>query len=302
MYNAAYHRFTLFLTACTFLLIVAGALVTSNDAGLAVPDWPTSFGHWVKIPPMVGGVKYEHGHRMVAQFVGLLTIVLAVWTQRAECRRWMRGLAWGMLGLVIVQGVLGGLTVLLLLPWWVSTLHAMLAQTFFSLTLLMAVFASRRWVESRPQGLPVGGGVSLRGLSLAGIAAVYLQLFLGAAFRHQGMHFLPHVVGAVLATGVLLWLAVRALSGYGQVRPVKAAASSILGLLFLQILLGLAAYLTRVEWGRDAAQPEMSMVVTTVAHVAVGALLLAHCFVLAAQAYRHTAPHAGRAALEEAAA
>src|SRR5207248_8839406 len=110
-YNRAYHRFTLLLASFTFLLIVAGALVTSNDAGLAVPDWPTSFGSFYKIPPMVGGVKYEHGHRMVAQFVGLLTIILAIWTQRRDPRSWMRKLAWFALVLVIIQGVLGGLTV-----------------------------------------------------------------------------------------------------------------------------------------------------------------------------------------------
>ncbi|MBI2683217.1 MAG: COX15/CtaA family protein [Acidobacteriales bacterium] len=302
MYNAHYHRFTIFLTACTFLLIVAGALVTSNDAGLAVPDWPTSFGNWVKIPPMVGGVKYEHGHRMVAQFVGFLTIVLAVWTQRAETRAWMRKLAWAMLGLVMVQGVLGGLTVLMLLPWWVSTLHAMAAQTFFSLTMLMAVFASRRWLDAEPSPVEDGGSVSLRVLSMAGIAVVYVQLFLGAGFRHQGMHFLPHVIGAVAATGLLIRLSVRALSGFGTIRPIKAAASSILGLLFLQILLGFGAYLTRVEWGRDAVQPQLSMVLTTVGHVAVGALLLAHCFLLAVQAYRHTLPARGDSVRAEKAA
>src|SRR6185312_9740262 len=117
-------------------------------AGLAVPDWPTSFGSFYKIPPMVGGVKYEHGHRMVAQFVGLLTIILAIWTQRKDARSWMRKLGWFMLLLVIIQGTLGGLTVKMLLPWYISTAHAMVAQTFFSLTLLMTVFASRRWIES----------------------------------------------------------------------------------------------------------------------------------------------------------
>ena len=82
----------MFLAEQTLLLIVLGALVTSNDAGLSVPDWPTSFGSFYKIPPMVGGVKYEHGHRMFAEFVGLLIIVMAVWTQRVEQRKWMKAL------------------------------------------------------------------------------------------------------------------------------------------------------------------------------------------------------------------
>jgi cytochrome c oxidase assembly protein subunit 15 len=270
-----------------FLLIVAGALVTSNDAGLAVPDWPTSFGSFYKIPPMVGGVKYEHGHRMIAQFVGFLTIILAIWTQRVDRRPWMRKLGWFALGLVIAQGVLGGLTVKMLLPWYVSTAHAMFAQTFFSLTILMSIFSSRRWIESKPQHFSDTGTFSLRALSLLAITAVYVQLFLGGAFRHGGMHFLPHIIGAGFATVILLWASIRALVGFSNVRPIRGAAIAILGLLFLQLVLGFGAYLTRVEWGKDAAQPRMSMVLTTVAHVAIGALLLAHCFMLAVQAYRH---------------
>ncbi|MCI0354219.1 MAG: COX15/CtaA family protein, partial [Acidobacteria bacterium] len=139
-YNRAHHGFAVFTAGVTFVLLIAGALVTSNDAGLAVPDWPTSFGSLYKIPPMVGGVKYEHGHRMVAQFVGLLTIVLALWTWRVDRRAWMRKLGFAALGLVIVQGILGGITVLYFLPPWVSTAHATLAQTFFCTIVLMALF------------------------------------------------------------------------------------------------------------------------------------------------------------------
>src|SRR5262252_6481090 len=130
----------------TLLLILAGALVTSNNAGLAVPDWPTSFGSLYKIPPMVGGIKYEHGHRMLAEFVGLLTIVAALWTQFKDPRSWMRKLGWTALVLVIVQGVLGGITVKMFLPWYVSTAHTAAAQTFFSLIVLMALFTSRSWM------------------------------------------------------------------------------------------------------------------------------------------------------------
>ncbi|MCU1306287.1 MAG: putative Cytochrome oxidase assembly precursor [Acidobacteriaceae bacterium] len=286
-YNPAYHRFTIFLSVCVFLLIVAGALVTSNDAGLAVPDWPTSFGSFYKIPPMVGGVKYEHGHRMIAQFVGFLTIILAIWTQRSDCRPAIRKLGWFALALVIAQGILGGLTVKMLLPWYVSTGHAMLAQTFFSLTILMSIFASRRWIETEPQHFQDIAPVGLRTLSLFALAAVYVQLFLGGAFRHGGMHFIYHIIGAGVATAILLWTSIRALTAFPQVRPIRAAASAILGLLVLQLVLGFGAYLTRIEWGKDAAQPRMSMVLTTVAHVAIGALLLAHCFMLSVQAYRY---------------
>ena len=128
-YNAALHKFAVVLACWTFLLIIAGALVTSNDAGLSVPDWPTSFGSLYKIPHMVGGVRFEHSHRMIAQMAGLLTIVLAIWTWRADKRRWMKYLGVGALGTVIAQGVLGGLTVLFYLPAPISSAHAALAQT-----------------------------------------------------------------------------------------------------------------------------------------------------------------------------
>src|SRR5205085_7858252 len=104
-YNRAHHRFALLLAGCTFVLLVAGALVTSNDAGLAVPDWPTSFGSIYKIPPMVGGIRFEHSHRMIAEGVGLLTILFCVATFRLDARRWLRNLSLATIGTVIAQGV-----------------------------------------------------------------------------------------------------------------------------------------------------------------------------------------------------
>src|SRR5947199_5192418 len=102
-YDRGLHRLAVLLACWTFLLIIAGALVTSNEAGLSVPDWPTSFGSWYKIPKLVGGVKFEHTHRMIAQVAGLLTIVLAIWMWRSEKRRWLRGLGFAALGTVVAQ-------------------------------------------------------------------------------------------------------------------------------------------------------------------------------------------------------
>jgi cytochrome c oxidase assembly protein subunit 15 len=133
----------------TFCLIIAGALVTSNDAGLSVPDWPTSFGSLYKIPRMVGGVRFEHTHRMVAEFVGLLTIIIAIWTWRVDKRPWMKALGIGALGTVIAQGILGGITVLHFLPPAVSTAHAIVGQTFFCIAVAIALglSGSRRFRE-----------------------------------------------------------------------------------------------------------------------------------------------------------
>ena len=274
------------LAGLTCLLILAGALVTSNDAGLSVPDWPTSFGSLYRMPPMVGGVKYEHGHRMVAEFVGLLCIVLAIWTWRVDRRRWMRLLSLSVLGAVIVQGVLGGVTVLKLLPWEISTAHATMAQMIFGVLVAMGLVTSRRWLESSPSDVRENSKPSLEILSALGVAAVWLQLILGAAFRHSGMRLLPHIVCAVVVTFLLLWAVIRALPLSVRVPALAAPAKAVLALLVVQLLLGFAAYVTRVQLGADAPQPLAVVVSATVAHVTVGALLLAASLILAIQAHR----------------
>jgi cytochrome c oxidase assembly protein subunit 15 len=286
-YNRNHHRFAVLLACWTFLLIIAGALVTSNDAGLSVPDWPTSFGSWYKIPKLVGGVKFEHTHRMIAQAAGLLTIILAVWTWRAEKRRWLRILAFAALGIVIAQGILGGLTVLFYLPPAVSSAHAALAQTFFCLAVAMAVFTSQQWIEEEPRVEFDQRRPSLFTLTLLSIFVLYVQLTLGAMFRHHGLSWWPHVVHAVVVSFVLAWTAVRAMTVYPQIEAVRRPAILMLSLVIAQLCLGFTAFLTRVEWGKDAIQPELPMIISTVAHVAVGALLLATTVILAIQVWRH---------------
>jgi cytochrome c oxidase assembly protein subunit 15 len=286
-YNSGLHRFAIFTATVTLILIVAGALVTSNDAGLSVPDWPTSFGSIYKIPQMVGGIKYEHTHRMVAEFVGLLTIILAVWTWRVEKRRWMRLLGVGALATVIIQGVLGGLTVLYFLPAPVSSAHAAVAQTFFCIAVSIAVFTGRRWLQEHPRTDFDARRPTLFTLTLLSIFVLYVQLLLGAMFRHHGLSWWPHVVHAGVVATVLSWTAIRAIGVYSQVDAVKRPAVMMLGLMVAQLCLGFFAFITRVMWGHDAAQPELPMVVATVIHVAVGALLLATTVVLAIQVWRH---------------
>jgi len=286
-YNRGHHRFAVVLACWTFLLIIAGALVTSNDAGLSVPDWPTSFGSWYKIPKLVGGIKFEHTHRMIAQVAGLLTIVLAVWTWRVEKRRWMRLLGFAALGTVVAQGVLGGLTVLFYLPPAVSSAHAALAQTFFCIAVVLALFTAQKWVEEQPRVELDQRRPSLFTLTLLSIFVLYVQLVLGAMFRHHGLSWWPHVVHAVVVSFVLAWTSVRALTVYPQIEAVRRPAVLMLGLVITQLCLGFAAFLTRVMWGRDAVQPELPMVISTVAHVATGALLLATTVILAIQVWRH---------------
>src|SRR5271163_1851223 len=286
-YHRGLHRFAIFTACAVLLLIVAGALVTSNDAGLSVPDWPTSYGSFYKMPRMVGGVLYEHGHRMFAEFVGLITIILAIWTWRVEKRRWLRFLGLAALATVIMQGILGGLTVLFFLPAPISSAHAAVAQTFFCIAVAIAVFTGRRWVEEQPRTELDRHCPTLFTLTLLSILVLYVQLILGAMFRHHGLSWWPHVINAGVVAIVLSWTAVRAISVYPHVDAVRRPAVAMLGLMVAQLCLGFLAFITRVMWGRDAAQPELPMVISTVVHVAVGALLLATTVVLAIQVWRN---------------
>ena len=249
---------------------------------------------------MVGGVKYEHGHRMFAEFIGLLIIVMAVWTQRVEQRKFMRVLGWTALAAVIGQGILGGLTVLNFLPWSISTAHATLGQTIFALTVAMALFTSKSWLQETHSIGESGLVPGTPTLAAVAAACVWVQLILGAAFRHFGIKLLPHLIGACLVTAVLCWLVVRVLSRYGSVDHLRKPAQTLLGLLMLQLGLGFCAYLTRLVWGHDAVQPMQVMVVSTVAHVAGGALVLAATVVLAIQAFRMIAVHAAQPAAHSA--
>ena len=266
---------------------MAGASVTSNDAGLSVPDWPTSFGYLVKVPHFVGGVRFEWSHRMVAGSLVVLTLAIAAWTLLVEKRSWLRKLALAAVGTVIAQAVLGGMTVLMLQPPAVSTAHALVAQTFFCIAVSIALFTGRRWVEEVPRVEFDTRRPSLFTLNVLSIVVLYVQLILGGMFRHHGMSWWPHVAHAAVVAFVLTWTAVRALSVYSNLEAIRRPAIMMLSLLIAQLCLGFSAFLTRVAWGRDAVQPELPMVISTVAHVAVGALLLATTVVLAIQVWRH---------------
>ncbi|MFI5069442.1 MAG: heme A synthase [Terriglobales bacterium] len=297
-YNSAHHWFAVFVACATFILLIAGALVTSNDAGLSIPDWPTSFGSF-SVPHLHGGVQYEWSHRAIAFSTGLLTVGIAVWTWISDHRLWMKGLGLAALATIISQGILGGLTVLYFQPPMVSSAHAAVAQTFFCIACAIALFTSRSWVQNTPvqqtyELTSDSGHPSLLTLSFLSIFILYAQLILGAMFRHHGMSWLPHVLNAPVVAIVITWTAVRALSRYSKDDAIRRSAIVMLSLLIAQLFLGFLAFMTRVEWGRDAAQPEFPMVVSTVAHVVTGALLLALTVILTIQVWRNV-PAAGNA-------
>src|SRR5262245_13086297 len=264
--NLALHRFAVFTACSTVVLIFIGGLVTSTDSGLSVPDWPTTYGWNMFTFPMskwVGGILYEHGHRLVASFVGFLTVVLTIWTWLKEDRPSVRWLAAAALGAVILQGVLGGLTVIFLLPPPISTAHACLAQTYFCLVIALALVTAPSWKRGLPTvqqrrnltpRLPV--------LCAATTAAVYVQLLMGALMRHTGaglaipdfplafgriippftsekvvIHF-AHRVGALVVATMIIWTFSRIYRHHSGQSLLMRPALLMLASLVLQITLG----------------------------------------------------------------
>jgi heme a synthase len=276
------HRFALFLSGSIVVLLMAGALVTSHDAGLAVPDWPLSYGSLM--PPMVGGIFWEHGHRVIATVVGILTIILAILLAGSEPRRWVRNLGWTALGLVIAQGVLGGITVKYLLPPPISTAHATLAQLFFITIVSITLFTSKWWQSDLPL-LRDTGSPRLPGLAALTTAAIFVQLILGAGFRHGAFGIVPHLIGATVVLFLVIFAGRTLRKRFGKVRDLRRWGLLLQSALGIQILLGLAAYWAVVKAVQDA-QPTSVYVVLTVAHVLGGALTLAASIVLTLSCFR----------------
>jgi cytochrome c oxidase assembly protein subunit 15 len=299
--NKGVHRFALLVAGATFFLIIAGALVTSHDAGLATADWPLTEGRFLpKVESlgmntgvnMVGNLFWEHGHRMVATTVGLLTIGLVIFLLLKEKRSWVRRLGWLALLGVIAQGLLGGLTVKLMLPLVVSSAHATLAQLFFCTTVSLAVFTSASWMKSRPT-IEEQGSLPVRYVCVATAATIFLQLVIGATLRHSATWdqplptdlLLTHIGGAVAVTLLLGGAALMILRRHGNEAFLTRPAKVALSLLAVQLGLGIAAYLTRVASPNDP-QPLNPMVGITVAHVACGALVFATTIVLTLRAFK----------------
>ena len=271
------HRFAKFLVACTVLLILAGSLVTSHDSGLSVPDWPTSYGwNMFTFPPSkwVGGILYEHGHRLIASTVGFLTIILAVWLWRAEPRRWLRWLGVAALGAVIAQGAARRPDRAVLPAAAISTAHAGLAEIFFCLTVAIALFTSPGWIAGyAPRRRRRSGGDRARrcaALATATTVLIYTQILVGATMRHTGAglaipdfplmfgHLIPdhwnakiaihfaHRVGALLVTRRdprRLFAHVR--SHHRDRRELTRPATLLLALVAVQVTLGALTVLSR---------------------------------------------------------
>lgn len=278
------HRFAILCAIATFILIFVGGLVTSTGSALAVPDWPLAYGRLV--PKLVGGVRFEYGHRVVAGGVVLLTIILALWTAMIEQRSWVRKTAYAAAAVIVVQAILGGITVLYLLPLPVAVAHAGTAQGLLCLMVSMALFTNPKF-GTGPQLDADVGRPRLAVLVTLTTAVIYTQILIGAVMRHLGAglaipdfptsfgHLMPpflsiaidvnfaHRCGAVAVTLMVLWTAARVFRGYRDRPELTRPALLLIALLAMQVTLG-----ALTVWSGRAVIP-------TTTHVAIGAAVLA---------------------------
>lgn len=287
-------RFSVATVLATVLLLSWGAVVTSIGAGMAFPDWPTSLGSYNLLTPVEGWWRVpaylaEHGHRLIASLVGVLTLVLAGWTWWADPRAWMRKLGVGALVLVVAQGILGGLRVL-----WVSIdlalLHACVAQLFFAILVAMTLFVTETWREWEDVLPQTGAAGRLRRWSYVAAVVVYLQIVLGAFLRHPGAGMSGgltalHVTGAFVVVGAVLGVFVIAEKHFESISAVRRTAWVLLGTMALQFALGLASLLLTL-YEPSGEGSVVAYVLLTVAHLVMGAVLFGASIVMALLASR----------------
>ena len=288
--NRYLRMFTLATFAVAIALLSWGAFVTSIDAGLAVPDWPTSFDSYDPFNPWpdwwtITPVLAEHGHRLLGALVGLLTLVLAIWTWRTDQRKWMRRLGVSALLLVIAQGVLGGLRVV-----WVSldlaVIHACVAQLFFALLACMALFQTETW--ARPAA--VVRKSDIKHILWMAPLAVYIQIILGALLRHPGTGIdttlvALHLGWAFVATSMIAVFVSRIRTALPSGGVLGTLTGAVLAILTGQVALGLFAYFVLLDESGQL-QPSNIQVIANSSHMVIGALLFASTIVTATLAAR----------------
>ena len=284
-YNPGVHRFANFVVAWTVLLFIAGALVTSNNAALSVPDWPKSFGTWFpSLRQLAGGAFFEHSHRVIAGGLGIFTLALAILIWLKDKRRWLRWFGVIAVAGVVVQALLGGEVVRQLLHYWLPVIHACFAQIVFAAVLSIAVFTSRWWVSEHAQ-LEDAGTASIHTLAILNAAVIFFQVVLGAGFRHQDIPVWPHIAGAFIVLAMVVWTAVVLRKRFGASREMSRARILLHAVFGTQFVLGFGAYWSRLTTA-DAPQPMPVMVALTVTHTVVGALLFALSVVVVLICYR----------------
>ena len=281
-------RLSLLTSASTVVLIFVGGLVTNTGSALAVPDWPSTFGYTMFFYPwsrMVGGIFYEHSHRLIGSIVGLLTLTLAVSLWLKEPRRSVRRLGAVALGAVIVQGIVGGLRVILpSAGGQFAVIHGSLAQSFFALTVTLALLTSPEWSQES-QKIMVADSGALKRLCVLTTGFVYVQIVFGALLTHIGSLLQAHLLFAALVTIHMLLVAGRIIRHHSDQPKLMRPVITLLTLLLVQLLLGIGSYVVRFTSLDIPYAPIIGLAFPTT-HRVNGALMLAACIVLTLRTFR----------------
>lgn len=288
------YRFALLTTSLTILLLMAGALVTNNDAGDSIPTWPLANHNLIFPAHFVGGIRFEYSHRVVAGIVALLTLALAIWITKVDKRALAKKLGWTAVGLVLAQAALGGFRVLEGDPSVSATAHATLAQIFLLTLVGLTVYLSPWWQRDLPR-LEDGGSPPTRTLASATTGVILAQILLGAAYRHGTFDIpppwdiIPHLIGAAVVTFMVVWTGRVVKKRFRDSRALRKGVVLLHSFFGLQFLLGFAAWwaMTRPI---NIVQPTDVFVSLTVAHVLGGALLLASSTLLLLMCVRLISP------------
>lgn len=267
------HIYACISAVATFLLLIAGSLVTSTGSGLAVPDWPLSYG--TLFPPMVGGIVYEHSHRVIAGLIGLMILALAISIAKTESRGWVKRLGFSALAAVCVQALLGGLTVLLLLPPQISIAHAMLGQFTFCLVVCIAWCTHPGWSDIN-EPLAIAKMRPLKRFSMIAAVCVFIQLLLGSIIRHTGHMVMVHIVGAFTVVAFTCICVGMTFSLRKYERVFFIWSHRLLLLVMVQIGFGFSVFFNRGAVGLRSV------------HVVLGALILAQAIIFVWDVRRRT--------------
>lgn len=250
------YRYAVLLAACTLAVMIVGAIITSHGTAASL--------------------ALRQTHLAISAAMGLLVIGLPLWLLKSGAGIWLRRLGWIVLAAAAVEALLGIQNPIL------AVFHAWWAQLFFALTVSMALLTSVSWIPKQPL-LADSGRLSLRTLSLVAAGLMVLQVGLGAAVRHNSMSAVPHIVGALVVTIVLILLAVLVTHQFPEHPSLNPAAKLLIGLVFTQVMLGMAAFITRLMAGESS----LAVTIPSVAHVGVGSLTLATTVALALLIHRH---------------
>lgn len=281
--------FSVATVVSTVALVAWGAFVTSINAGMAVPDWPTSFQSYDPFNPWpewwtITPVLAEHGHRLLGMLVGLLTMILAIWTGIADPRRWMRYLGYAALALVIVQGVLGGLRVVFV-SLNLAMVHAAFAQIYFATAMAMTLFVSCGWLQSRDVLPATGPTRNLRRWAWIAVGVLYLQIVLGVLLRHPGTGLDPmlavmHIAGAMVSLAAIVCILYRTRRDFADASYLGRAVAWLIGAVLFQIALGFTAYFVILD-ELGVIEPSNFQVVINSLHLVVGAFLFSATVIVA---------------------